>query len=74
MPKRKGRNLTKPSTPDARTKEKHIRISTACISPGRKVGICSEYIDQLSMLHTLLKTGAITKEHYYDLQCTVALI
>ena len=74
MPKRKGHNPTKPSTPDARTKEKHIRISTACISPGRKVGICSEYIDQLSKLHTLLKSGAITKEHCYDPQCTVALI
>ena len=42
-------------------------VSTACISPGHKVGICFEYIDQLSKLHTLLKSGAITKEHYYDL-------
>lgn len=54
--------------------KRNIYVSTACISPGRKVGICSEYIDQLSKLHTLLKSGAITKEHCYDPQCTVALI
>ena len=65
----RGHNRNKPSTPDAKTKEK--RTSTACISPGRRVGIRSEYIDQLSNLHTLLESGAITKEQYNDLQGAV---
>ena len=65
----RGRNRNKPSTPDAKTKEK--RTSTACISPGRRVGIHSEYNDQLSKRHTLLESDAITKEQYDGLQGTV---
>ena len=66
-----GRNRNKPSTPDAKTKQKHT--STACISSGHRVGMRSEYTDQLSKLHTLLECGAITKEQYDDLQGTVLI-
>ena len=40
-------------------------------SPGRRVSIGSECIDQLQKWHSLLKCGAITKEQYDELQSTI---
>ena len=57
--------------PHGKPKEKCTSSVSIAVSLGRKVGICSEYIDQLSKLHTLFESGAITKEQYDDLQGTV---
>ena len=40
-------------------------------SPGRRVSIRSECIDQLQKWHSLLDCGAITKEQYDELQSTI---
>ena len=45
--------------------------TTLVASPGRRVSIRSECIDQLQKWHSLLDCGAITKEQYDELQGTI---
>ena len=45
--------------------------STLVTSPGRRVSIRSECIDQLKKWHALLDCGAITKEQYDEIQATI---
>ena len=45
--------------------------STLVTSPGRRVSIRSECIDQLKKWHALLDCGAITKEQYDEIQGTI---
>lgn len=40
-------------------------------SPGRRVKVRSECIDQLQKWHSLFDSGAITKEQYDELQCKI---
>ena len=44
---------------------------TLVTSPGRRVSIRSECIDQLKKWHSLLDCGAITKEQYDEIQGTI---
>ena len=44
---------------------------TLVASPGRRVSIRSECIDQLQKWHALLDCGAISKEQYDELQATI---
>ena len=45
--------------------------STPSTSPGRRVSIRSECIDQLKKWHALLDCRAITKEQYDEIQGTI---
>ena len=45
--------------------------SSVGVSPGRRVGLRTECIDQLKKWHALLVDGAITKAQYDDLQATI---
>ena len=45
--------------------------STLVTSPGRRVSIRSECIDQLQKWHALLDCGAISKDQYDELQATI---
>ena len=38
------------------------------LSPGKRVHLCSECIDQLSRWHTLKQSGGITSEEYEELR------
>jgi len=55
--------------------EKSAVISSAttatAVSPGRRVGIRSECIDQLHKWHTLHQLGAVTKKQYDKLQTSI---
>ena len=44
---------------------------TLVTSPGRRVSICSECIDQLKKWHSLVDCGAITKEQHDEIQGTI---
>ena len=46
-------------------------IATLVTSPGRRVSIRSECIDQLQKWHALLDCGAISKDQYDELQATI---
>ena len=46
-------------------------MSTDIPSPGKKVKIRSECIDQLQKWHALLNSSAITKEQYEEFQSTI---
>ena len=45
--------------------------SSVGVSPGRRVGLRTECIDQLKKWHTLLLDGAITKAQYDDFQAKI---
>ena len=45
--------------------------SSVGVSPGRRVGLRTECIDQLKKWHALLVDGAISKAQYDDLQATI---
>ena len=45
--------------------------STASISPGKRLGLRSQCIDQLSQWHSLLEKGAITKQQYESMQTSI---
>lgn len=68
-----GHNFRKPikdtslATPN-KPREKSTSSSSVAVSPGRRVGIFLEYIDQLRKLHTLLESGETINEQYDDLQ------
>ena len=49
----------------------HTTSSMLVASPGRRVSIRLECIDQLQKLHSLLGCGAITKDQYHELQGTI---
>ena len=60
-----------PSTSKSPTTSPIRRATTLVSSPGRRVSIRSECIDQLQKWHSLLDCGAITKELYEELQGTI---
>ena len=55
------------------TSSSSATTSTLVTSPGRRVSIRSECIDQLKKWHSLLDCGAITKEQYDEIQGTMLL-
>ncbi len=54
-----------PTAPEAK------RPSAVALSPGRKVNLRSELIDQLQKWHNLRDIGAISPKEYEDLQQTI---
>ena len=55
-----------------RTQDKVVAVTDIqSRSPGKKVKIRSECIDQLQKWHSLLHSGAITKEQYEEFQSTI---
>ena len=57
-----------PSTPSGKTPP---TSSGAGISPSRRVGLRTQCIDQLQKWHSLLESGAISREQYDELQQTI---
>jgi len=61
-----------PNKPFFRSKSlKSGSSSSGTQSPGKKIVLRSQCIDQLQKWHTLLESGAITREQYDDLQVTI---
>ena len=60
-----------PKKPFFGTKKPTSATVSTCISPGKKINMRSELIDQLDKWHRLMDRGAITEEQYKDLQETI---
>ena len=61
-----------PNKPFFRSKSlKSGSSSSGTQSPGKKIVLRSQCIDQLQKWHTLLESGAITQEQHDDLQMTI---
>jgi len=58
------------SNSSASTPERKKR-ATVAVSPGRKVTIRTELIDQLQKWHHLMESGAISESEYKELQQTI---
>ena len=64
----------KPFFRQRKTKSVDVRSpQSAGLSPSKKVHLRTELIDQLSKWHSLLESGAITKEQYQKIQDTIIL-
>ena len=60
-----------PNKPFFKTKARGITPSTTYISPGKKINLCSELIQQLDKWHDLKVRGIITEEQYKDFKETI---
>ena len=52
-------------------KKKPSDAASNCVSPGKKISLCSECINQLDKWHQLKERGVITNEEYQELQKTI---
>lgn len=59
-----------PNKPFFKTKARGITPSITCISPGKKINLRSELIQQLDKWHDLKVRGIITEEQYKDFEET----
>ena len=77
MPFFRGKKKTKNSKPSTPPESSDVissasqSASSVGVSPGRRVGLRTECIDQLKKWHALLVDGAITKAQYDDLQAKI---
>ena len=75
MPFFRGKDKKKDRTPSSppKTSSSSLSQSTSSVgvSPGRRVGLRTECIDQLKKWHALLVDGAITKAQYDDFQAKI---
>ena len=67
--KKKDRNPSSPSKTSSSSPSQST--SSVGVSPGRRVGLRTECIDQLKKWHALLVDGAITKAQYDDFQAKI---
>ena len=49
----------------------HPKVVSGSLSPGKRVNVCSELIDQLKKCQELVESGAITQDTFQDLQGTI---
>ena len=63
------KKTTSPQPPDSDCHGTQLTAGT--VSPGKRISHRSECINQLDKWHTLYEKGAITKEQYDELQCTI---
>ena len=69
--KDKKKDRTPSSPPKTSSSSPSQSTSSVGVSPGRRVGLRTECIDQLKKWHALLVDGAITKAQYDDFQAKI---
>lgn len=62
---------TAPDKPFWRNSKKSTKSSSVAVSPGKRINLRGQCVDQLQKWHSLLESGAISENQYEDFKSTI---